>query len=301
MTRRRFVATLSVGILALLVLEAGEAWARASSGGSRGSRSYSSPASPTTPTSPSRSVTSPTTPAAPQRPGFFGGLGGMLGGLLIGGLLGSLLFGGQGGFGIGLLEIVLVAGGIMLLLSFLRRRQTAAPAYATAGGGTWTQPTETAAPEPVAVESDLDRGVGHIRAMDARFDPAVVATSARSVFVDVQRAVTARDITSLRDRLTPDMLTVLQKQCDQLRGARQTNRMDQIEIRRAAVTEAWQEGGQDYVTVCLDASLLDYVVDDSSGAVVDGSRSTAQEIEEYWTFTRPVGPNAWKLSAIQTG
>ncbi|HEV8473223.1 MAG TPA: TIM44-like domain-containing protein, partial [Methylomirabilota bacterium] len=44
----------------------------------------------------------------------------------------------------------------------------------------------------------------------------------------------------------------------------------------------------------------DYTVDDGSGAVVEGSRTAAQDFEEFWTFTRAVGPNAWKLSAIQT-
>jgi len=25
------------------------------------------------------------------------------------------------------------------------------------------------------------------------------------------------------------------------------------------------------------------------------------KFEEFWTFVRPVGPNAWRLSAIQQG
>ena len=65
------------------------------------------------------------------------------------------------------------------------------------------------------------------------------------------------------------------------------------------MTEAWQESGQDWVTVYFAVSLVDYTVDDASGGIVDGSR-TRQDIEEYWTFTRPVGTNPWRLSAIQT-
>ena len=84
-----------------------------------------------------------------------------------------------------------------------------------------------------------------------------------------------------------------------LRAARRTNQVEQIDIRRAEVTEAWQESGQDFVTVYLAGFLTDYTVDDTSGAVLEGERA-AQDFEEYWTFARPVGPNAWKLSAIQT-
>jgi predicted lipid-binding transport protein (Tim44 family) len=49
------------------------------------------------------------------------------------------------------------------------------------------------------------------------------------------------------------------------------------------------------------ASLLDYTVDESSNQVLAGSSTEPVKFEEYWTFTRPLGPNAWKLSAIQQG
>jgi predicted lipid-binding transport protein (Tim44 family) len=40
-------------------------------------------------------------------------------------------------------------------------------------------------------------------------------------------------------------------------------------------------------------------VDGKSGAVVQGSNSEPVEFEEFWTFNRPVGPNPWKLAAVQ--
>src|SRR5439155_712109 len=80
----------------------------------------------------------------------------------------------------------------------------------------------------------------------------------------------------------------LQAQCDQLRGARRTNRIERVRVGRAQPTEAWQESGQDWVTVYFAVSLVDYTVDDTTGAVVEGT-TTPVDIEEYWTFTRPVG------------
>jgi predicted lipid-binding transport protein (Tim44 family) len=235
-----------------------------------------------------------------------------LAGFALGGLVGSLLFGGFGGLGglgggfggIGFFDILLIGAGVLLLVSFLRRRQTQPqPQYAMAGGApaeayerapAWT-PQPAASPEA----SDLERGIGHIRAMDASFDPTAVAADAGRAFTVVQTAVGLRDLSLIRDALTPQMLAILEAQCDRLRSARQTNRIEQVQIRRAEVTEAWQESGRDWVTVSLRASLVDYTVDDGSGNLVDGSR-TPQEVEEYWTFTRPVGRNAWQLSAIQS-
>ena len=304
--------------LVMLTIYGGDALARAGSGGSRGSRSSSAPArpaptSPGNPSSPSRQALAPTPAPAPQPSrGWMGGLMGGIAGFALGGLLGSMLFGGFGhgfGGGIGLLEILLIGVGLFLLFRFMssRREQQQQPAYATAGapyagGSSYADsPPQTATraePAPAA-ESDLDRGLGHIRSMDATFDPGFVGDAARGLFGDVQRAMTARDLSPVSARLTSRMYTELTEQCDRLRGARQTNRMESINVRRVDVTEAWQESGQDFVTVYLSGSLVDYTVDDTSGAVVAGAREP-QEFEEFWTFTRSVGPNPWRLSAIQS-
>jgi len=317
--RRSTLAMAALTLAALLALQAGEAFARAGSGGSRGSRSSSTPASPTTPSSPSRSLSSPTTPTTPTpapQPsrGWFGGIMGGLAGFALGGLLGSMLFGGGFGGGIGLLEVLLIGAGLLLLFRFMATRRAAQPTYATAGvpydggyagastyGGSTGGSTYSGGgvQETVAeVPSDLDRGLGHIRAMDPSFDPGFVADAARGLFGDVQRALTGRDMSPVSSRLTSRMFTELSGQCEQLRATRQTNRMEAMNLRRVEVTEAWQESGQDFVTVYLGGSLVDYTVDDTTGAMVAGSK-TPQEFEEFWTFTRPVGPNPWRLSAIQ--
>jgi predicted lipid-binding transport protein (Tim44 family) len=330
MRRRTLVAVAGLTLGSLLAADAADVWARAGRGGSRGSRSYSAPArpsssSPMTPSNPSRSLNQPSSPAAPQRPGFFGGgmMRGMMGGLAgfaLGGLLGSMLFGGLGhgfghglgGFGgIGLLEILLIGGGLFLLFRFLRNRQAQSPqpayagaaspasSYAEASERSWGT-TGGSTVEMPGAPSDIDRGIAHIRTMDPGFDPSAIADHTRRVYFVVQQAIGMRELVGVREYLTPEMATVLQAQCDRLRSARQTNRVERLDIRRADVSEAWQEGGQDYVTVLVAASMLDYTVDDTTGAVVEGSRTAQQEIEDFWTFTRPVGNNPWKLSAIQT-
>jgi predicted lipid-binding transport protein (Tim44 family) len=323
MRSRTWIALIGLALGVVVVSEAGEVWARAGGGGgggSRGSRSYSSPArpapaSPTTPSSPSRSLSQPAAPVAPARPSMFGGLMGGIAGFALGGLLGSMLFGGMGhGFGgIGMMDILLIGGGLALLFMFLRRRRAAAeqpqPAYAGMGGGyraAEPEPAPTASYGATAVAeppttSDVDRGLGHIRSMDGGFDPDALVARARDVFFDVQAGITARDMSKLRDRITPEMYAELQRQCDELRAARRTNRVERIDLRRSEITEAWQESGRDYVTVYFSGALLDYTVDDTTGAVVAGSATDRDALEEFWTFSRPVGPNPWQLSAIQTG
>jgi predicted lipid-binding transport protein (Tim44 family) len=118
------------------------------------------------------------------------------------------------------------------------------------------------------------------------------------VFRDAQSAWTRRDIAALRDRVTPEMYGELRAQCDRLERVRHANRVEEVEI-RAQVTEAWQESGQDYVTASISGSMVDYTIDEVSDGLVNGSRTLPRAVDEFWTFTRPAGLNAWMLSAIQ--
>ncbi|HEY7870143.1 MAG TPA: Tim44 domain-containing protein [Methylomirabilota bacterium] len=318
--KRTLALALLMALVILPVLSATEAWARAgggSSSGSRGSRSYSAPARPSqSPASPSQpSSPALSSPAQPQRPGWGGMMGGMLGGLLLGGLLGGLLFGGGFGGGFGLLELLIVAGLAWVAFSYLRRRQAArAPGYAMAGGmGSGPSARDdaavaarygatggaTATVEAPTGPTDLQRGLGHIRQMDPAFDPRAFAETASDIFFRVQGAWTARDLRSVAASLTPEMQSQLQRDCDRLRSEGRINRLENIAVRTAEVTEAWQEGGQDYVTVHFLASLLDYTTDESGARLLDGSRTEPVKFEEFWTFVRPVGPSAFRLTAIQ--
>ena len=245
--KRTLALAVLMALAILPALSVTEAWARAgggSSSGSRGSRSYTAPAQPSSPVSP-RQPSSPAVSPAQPRPGWGGMMGGMLGGLLLGGLLGGLLFGGGFGSGIGLMEIVIIAGLGWVAFSYMRRRQAAAPSgYAMAGGGyTGSAPRDdaamaarygsgtpvggTATLEPPTGPSDLERGLGHVRQMDAGFDPRAFAETASDVFFKVQGAWTARDLRSVSASLTPEMQAQLQRDCDRLRAEQKINRLEE--------------------------------------------------------------------------
>ena len=312
MRRRTVLPILALLTLVALAVEAGEVWARAGSGGSRGSRSYSAPApaqprpSTPTPSGPSRSLGQPSPAPSPSR-GLFGGFMGGMAGFMLGGLLGGLLFGGLGhGFGIGLMDILLIGGGLFLLYRWMSsRRQAEQPAYATRGASAYGGTANTGIGGTAVMEAppavvDLERGLAHVRQMDPGFDPAGFERAAAEAFHIVQTALGLRDMGVIRDRLTPEMHAVLQGQCDELKGSGRTDHIEQIGIERSEISEMWQEGGQDFVTVYFTGSMLDYTMD-ATGAVVAGSKTDPEKFAEYWTFTRPVGPNRWRLAAIQTG
>jgi predicted lipid-binding transport protein (Tim44 family) len=296
-----------------------DAFARAGGGrslsGSRGSRTYSAPASPTSPspTSPSRSVTSPT-PATPgpqpmQQPSMWRSIaGGVMGGLIGGMLFRSLGFGAPGegmAGGIGLFDIILIGAILYFLYRFLKRRREEAAAGGYYQGGQ-TAGTATPASQPVyvpsagsAVADDIQQGISHVRQMDAGFDEKAFTEGCMDVFFQIQGAWANRDMSTAKNVLTDEMYGILSEDARKLKAEKKINRLDNIAVRTVEISEVWQESGQDYITVRFLANLLDYTIDESTKQVLSGSRTEPVKFEEYWTFTRPVGKNAWRISAIQ--
>lgn len=315
-TSKRKIALMAVSFLALIglsqiVLE-NYVDARAGggrSGGFRGSRSYQAPTRPSQPSQPRREAMPP-----PQQPGQMapqsGGFMRSFGTAMLGGFLGSMLFsglahggfGGLGGFGstgIGLIEILLFAG-----FGYFLYRKFFGPAAAATGYGTMPyqntrdySPQYTPVQEAPAINNDID--YRSLTMMDRSFDPNQFLKSAQDIFFKVQGAWNKQDTTALRSLCGSELMQTWEEELNDLRARGQQNKMENIALRESEITEAWTENGQDYITVRLHANLLDYTVDQKNGNVVSGNNSEPIEFEEYWTFSRPVGPNQWKLTAVQ--
>jgi predicted lipid-binding transport protein (Tim44 family) len=291
-----------------------DVYARAGGGrvsGSRGSRSYSAPQSPSTaPSGPSQQgAPVPSAPVtSPQSGGFLRGMaGGLVGGMIGGMLFRSLGFGGggdMGGGGIGLFEIILIAGilyGIWWYIKKRRREQEEAAGSSYYRNASMQQPLEPSFAPPYGQQtaaSDLDTGLGYVRQMDPAFDEQIFKDQCLDSFFKVQGAWANRDMSTIRSMLTDEMHRILQGDVDDLKGKKQINRLENIAVRAVEVSEVWQEAGKDFITVRFYANLLDYTTDEMSGAVVSGSKTEPVKFEEFWTFTRPVGNNPWQLSAI---
>jgi predicted lipid-binding transport protein (Tim44 family) len=232
----------------------------------------------------------------------------MLGGIA-GGMLGGMLFrslgmagGGMGaGGGIGIFEIILLAGIGYLIYRFIKNRRTAASSAPYAQGGYQggnVIPISSDTNGNQSATGDLEAGLGHIRQMDASFDEQRFSDQVMDIFFKIQGSWMNRDLSPVLGLLTDEIRQIFQGDLNQLILDKQVNRLENIAVRNVEPVEAWQESGQDYITALIYANLLDYTTDDASGAVVSGSKTEPVKFEEYWTFTRPVGNNPWRLSAI---
>ncbi|MBF0446762.1 MAG: Tim44 domain-containing protein [Magnetococcales bacterium] len=332
-----FAITLTLGFAALSVIP-DEAEARrfggGSSFGSRSSRSFSTPRQATSrstmnQTKPSTNQAAPAT-GIPGRSGLGSGLMGGIGGLLMGGLIGSMLFGGGsgagagGGGGIGFLEIILIGGGIWLFLRWRKQKKaqehgSMASISSTAYGNTINQgPMDFSTIDHQNEPSNtFERGGGHgfgdnqpldevsqglqnIMQMDPNFQEEHFLSGAKMAFEQIQGAWSDWSVERLRPIMSERIWPMVEAQAAERKAEGRRDIIEKIHFNQAEISEAWQESGENWITVRFQVSMLEYATD-VEGNLVEGSRDIPVEVEEYWTFTKPVSsqdPN-WFLAAIQ--
>ena len=296
-----------LAVLAVAVVDA-DARSRVSFG-SRGSKTFTAP--PTTQTAPNqarpveRTMAQPSQPATPatagtaarptapaggllNRPGLLGGFAaGFLGAGLIGLLLGHGLTGGLGGFAsiLGLLlQIGLVVAIGYMLWSWWQRR---------------SQPALAGGPSLRDAGPSQPMGLGGLGGGGAASPPFAPTASDFEQFErllgEVQTAYGAEDLSRLRQRVTPEVLSYYAEELAANTSRGVLNRISDVKLLQGDLSEAWREGNADYATVAMRYSLNDEIVDRASGRVTEGGPDEATEV---WTFMRTPG-GAWLLSAVQ--
>ena len=299
-----------------------ESIAFARAGGGRTSGSGSRTYQRTTPTRPPSSTQQrtqqPTTQAPPiqqPQPSFGRSLLYGIGGGLIGGMIGSMLFGGRGfagggewgggGFGFSDIIILLVIAGIAYFVyKKYRARKAEEMQMSAAGSGyppsySYSEPTPEPAYEPVPQQGDpVSQGLRHIMEMDSSFDEGRFKELAEDNFFKIQSGWTKRDLSSIRNLLTPQMLNTFQADINNYVANKQINRLENIAMRQVEIVDAVQDQGEEYITVKFLASILDYTVDDTNNQLISGNSTDPVKFLEYWTFTRKIGDRNWILAGI---
>ncbi|MBP1858192.1 Tim44 domain-containing protein [Rhizobium herbae] len=258
-----------------------------------------------------------------QRPGgLFGGFAGsMLGGLALGGLIGMMMgtgFGGAAGMLGMLLQMALIAGAVMLALRFFRGRQTAAPAgYAPRGAGSSPmqgfgqgQNSGSGSGMPSFKIPSIGGGAlsggaarpAQPRMADDTTDEIGVGEADLGQFEtmlkQVQAAYAAEDYGTLRKLTTPEAMSWLAEELSDNATKGLKNEVRDVHLVQGDVSEAWNEGGDDYATVAMRYESIDVTRERATGRVVEGDPDQPTESVELWTFLRKRGGD-WQVSAIQ--
>ena len=297
---------------ALTFMEAGIRTEYADARSKSGGRSFSSPANrPAQQQAPSQVNQR----QQQSQPGGFGR--GLMGGLL-GGAIGAMLFGslfGATGSGMGMLLPMLLLGGVGY---FLYRRFANRPAAPTgtgyqppsspnlfqggAGsfGGSSVPPISPVSPmTPLHAPDTLEQGLAEIRFNDPGFDEKYFLDVASDVFFQVQAGWMRKDLSAYRHLLGRQLAEEYDRHFAKMQELGQSNKLESIAVRKVEIVAAGSDNGEDFLTVLFTANLLDYTVDDTTGAVVEGSMTEPVKFAEKWTWARPIRTEEWKLEGVE--
>jgi predicted lipid-binding transport protein (Tim44 family) len=321
-----------LGVVTLLAVDASDARPKGSMG-SRGSRTQAAP--PATPTAPTtaRPMERTATPAQPgaaartaapagaaakpglfSRPGFMGGImAGMLGAGLLGLLFGQGLFGNLGGLAsiLGLVvQLALIGGVAYLLVRWWKGRSQPQTAMAgvPSGMNLGPAPTPMEAPKPMQSSSNSGYGASSASGQPQQqsgqpTDEIGIKPEDYEVFErllgEVQTSYGKEDITALRARVTPEMMTYLSEELSDNASRGVVAKLSNVKLLQGDLSEAWAEGAVEYATVALRYEIVDTLLDRNTQRIVEGDPTKPAEVVELWTFTRSNRGGNWLLSAIQ--
>jgi predicted lipid-binding transport protein (Tim44 family) len=212
--------------------------------------------------------------------------GGMLGGMLMGGLIGSMLFGGGYGSGPGLLDLLVIGGGLFLLFRFLRARRMAAEAPSAGGaisfdrgpsqgwGSSGYDPT-TEAPSAAAEQPVLPPG----------FDAAEFLKGAKVMYTRLQASWDKRDLDDIRQFTSAEVFAEIRAQAQ----ADPTPGRTELLLINPRLVEVRETDGRTVAAVLYDVMMR------------ENRDEMAKQVRELWHFSREAGkPSAfWVLEGIQ--
>lgn len=237
--------------------------------------------------------------AAAQQSRFGGWRGLLMGGLIAAGLASIFGFGALASVLGFMLQFALIAGivylGYLAVMYFRSRNQ---PALARAQAGAPNDMLRRDSTQQY--QSSFGGGGGPAPAPALSVGQPDLDTFER-LLGDIQTAYSREDTNALGALTTPEMLSYFSQELAE--NARQgvRNELSNVKLLQGDISEAWQENGSDYATVAIRFSLIDAMVDRTTGEVVSGDRTQPTEATEFWTFRRDdrTPSEGWQLSAIQ--
>lgn len=128
-----------------------------------------------------------------------------------------------------------------------------------------------------------------VKAIDPMFNKEEFLSFARSVFVKLQEAWTARDWSVIRTFESNELFEQHQNQLQRFIDNNQINKMEQICVKSVSLYSFEQTGDKEVLKVTLSSKMIDYIVDATTDKVLKGDRTTIRHSTYRLTFIRKAG------------
>lgn len=140
-----------------------------------------------------------------------------------------------------------------------------------------------------AIPNRTDEIASIIRKQDPMFTAPDFIAFSRQVYLDIQAAWEARDLTPVRGVLHQNLYQQTEQQINQKIQQGIVNHLERINISETYLTSYRRDREYEYVTVYLAANMIDYQVQEATGQIVYGNRTTRWNLFYKMRFMRAAG------------
>lgn len=133
------------------------------------------------------------------------------------------------------------------------------------------------------------RDIGELMTIDPNFNQAALESELSNLYVQMQYAWTAKDFEPMRPHFVDSYWAQFDSQLEQYRRNKQTNRVDNIAVLESTLRGWYETEDNQCMVARLRTRINDYVVDDKTGNVVNGSPTADVFMTYEWTLVRTKG------------
>ena len=192
---------------------------------------------------------------------------------------------GKGGMGAyaGVVAAIIVVGVIALRTAVRSGSKTRHTYTGSIRPGQGTQGMKIILPD----RSDQIQAI--IRKKDPNFSADDFVTFTKQVYIDIQTAWCARDLTSVRPIMHQNLYNTTQRQIQDKINQQIVYHYENIAINTAYLTSFVRDKDYEYLTVYLNARMIDYQTHEPTGNIIRGDKATRWDMRYKMKFVRSTG------------
>ena len=128
-----------------------------------------------------------------------------------------------------------------------------------------------------------------IRKKDPNFSADDFVTFSKQVYIDIQTAWCNRDLTPVRPIMHQNLYNTTQRQVQDKINQGVVYHYENIAINTAYLTSFVRDKDYEYLTVYLNARMIDYQVDEKTGNIIRGDKTTRWDMRYKMKYVRSIG------------
>ena len=142
--------------------------------------------------------------------------------------------------------------------------------------------------------------VSEYKKLDPGFDSSAFASKLSNIYVQAQHAWQDKDLSPVRPYLTDTFYAQMEREVNALKQNNQTNYVERIAVLSVEPKTYYQENGMDHIVSIVKSRIVDYTLDDATGALISGDKKKEKFMTYEYDLCRKSGIVTRKDTGLKT-